>query len=267
MFCTVPRARARHLNRAAALAIVVSVERLDLGPVPASDDEPTTLVLAPRVALSCAKTAGVPLFRRRPPVHTIIVGRCRFEIDGRVGRARVLAVPANTPHTLLEFAEPYACAAYFDARDHRFEEVQRLAERWRGFVPGRDDLREAFSDARRLSRRRVDRRLLLALDAIQHEGLGVSEAAARVDLSSSRLTHLMSEQLGAPPRRWAAWLRLTDAIAHTVFARANLTEAAHQAGFADSAHLTRTSKQLAGVRPGMMLPRRVYLADVPDGLR
>ena len=221
----------------------------------------TTLVLGPSAALSCAKTAGVPLFRRCPPVHTIIVGRCRFETGGSVSWSRVLAVPANTPHTLLELADTHACAAYLDARHYSFEHVQRLAETWKGFVPGHDDLREAFGDVLRLPQRRVDRRLLRALDAIQHERLSVAAAAGRVGLSSSRLTHAMTEALGAPPRKWAAWLKLTDAIAHTVLTGANLTQAAHEAGFADSAHLTRTSKQLMGVRPAMMLPQRVHRMD------
>lgn len=241
------------------------MERLDLGPLPVGDESPTTLVLGPSAALTCAKTAGVPLFRRCPPVHTILVGRCRYEIDGRVAQSRVLAVPANTPHMLHQLTDTYACAAYLDARRYSFEHVHRLAETWSGFVPGRDDLREAFGDALRLPQRRVDRRLLQALDAIQHERLSVVDAAARVGLSSSRLTHMMTEQLGAPPRKWVAWFKLTDAIAHTVFAGANLTQAAHEADFADSAHLTRTSKQLAGVRPAMMLPQRVYVA--PGGLR
>ncbi|MEM6990175.1 MAG: helix-turn-helix domain-containing protein [Myxococcota bacterium] len=240
------------------------MERLDLGPVPVADD-PTTLVLGPSEALTCARTAGVPLFRRCPPVHSILVGRCQFELDGSVAQSRVLAVPANTPHTLHALFDEYACAAYLDARRYSFEHVQRLAETWSGFVPGHDDLREAFGDALRLPQRRVDRRLLRALDAIQHERLRVVDAAARVGLSSSRLTHMMTEQLGAPPRKWAAWFKLTDAIAHSVFTGANLTRAAHEADFADSAHLTRTSKQLTGVRPAMMLPQRVFVA--PEGLR
>ena len=241
------------------------MERLDIGPLPEGDEVPTTLVLGPSVALTCAQTAGVPLFRRCPPVHTIVVGQCRFEINGSMAQARVLAIPANTPHTLHQLTDSYACAAYLDARRYSFEDVRRLAEMWTGFVPGRDDLREAFGDALRLPQRRVDRRLQQALDAIQHQRLTVVDAAALVGLSASRLTHMMTEQLGAPPRKWAAWFKLTNAIAHTVFVGGNLTQAAHEAGFADSAHLTRTSKQLAGVRPAMMLPQRVFVA--PEGLR
>ncbi len=121
-----------------------------------------------------------------------------------------LAVPAGAVHSVVGFGDPYAGVAYLDARRYRFEDVQRLAERWRGFVPGRDDLREALGDALAIPQRRVDGRLLRA----------IREAA-----------------LGA----------------------ANLTEAAHRAGFADSAHLTRTSKQLLGVRPAEMLPRVVHV--------
>lgn len=241
------------------------MERLQLGPQPVGDEEPTTLVLGPFTALTCAKTAGVPLFRRCPPVHSILVGRGRFEIDGRVVQSRALAVPANTPHLIHQLSDAYACAAYLDARRYSFDDVRRLAEAWSGFVPGRDDLREAFGDVLRLPPRRVDRRLLQALDAIQHERLSVVEVAARVGLSASRFTHMMTDELGAPPSKWAAWFKLTGAVAHAVFAGANLTRAAHHAGFADSAHFTRTSKQLAGVRPGRMLPRRVHVA--PEGLR
>jgi len=41
-------------------------------------------------------------------------------------------------------------------------------------------------------------------------------------------------------------------------AYAGLHVGAQDAGFADSAHFTRTCKQLMGVRPAQMLPRTVY---------
>jgi len=41
------------------------------------------------------------------------------------------------------------------------------------------------------------------------------------------------------------------------------TQAAHRAGFSDSAHLTRTSKQLLGVRPAEMLPQVVHVLGPP----
>jgi AraC-like DNA-binding protein len=221
------------------------------------------LVLGPQLAITGAPTAGVRLFTRCPPVHSVLLGRCELALDGQVQTPHVIALPANTPHAILALDGAYACVAYLDARRYRFEDAQRLAETWRGFLPGHDDMREAFGDALNVPRRRVDRRLLRALDAFESHDLTVSDAAAQVGLSDSRMTHLMTDTLGAPPRAWRTWFKLRHAIREAVFGGVNLTQAAHHAGFADSAHLTRTCKQLMGVRPAQMLPRTVYVS--PEG--
>lgn len=85
--------------------------------------------------------------------------------------------------------------AYLDARRYSFADAQRLAETWRGFAPGRDDLREAMADALALPQRQLDPRLLGALAALETETSSVAEAALQVGLSESRLTHLMTEAL------------------------------------------------------------------------
>jgi len=219
------------------------------------------MALGASVALIAARTEGVRLFKRCPPVHSVILGACRVAFGGAVHTLGCVALPANTPHDLLALQGPYGGVAYLDARHYRFEDAQRLARTWRGFVPGRDDLREAFGDAIAVSRRRVDARLIRVLDLLETEDLSVAESARRVGLSESRLTHLMSDTLGAPPRAWRAWLRLRRAINQRLFHDANLTQAAHAAGFVDSAHLTRTCKQLAGVRPAQMLPKTVLVSN------
>ena len=227
---------------------------------PVAAEAPTVLVVGPHVALTGARTTGVRFFERRPPLHGVLLGRCELALEGRRVRSEgAIALPAGASHSVVAFGDPYACVAYLDARRYRFEDVRRLAERWRGFVPGRDDLREALGDALAAPQRRVDGRLLRALDAIDTEGLSVAEASAQQGLSESRMTHLTTETLGAPPRVWRAWFKLQRAIREAALGGANLTEAAHRAGFADSAHLTRTSKQLLGVRPAEMLPRVVHV--------
>lgn len=220
------------------------------------------LALGRDAVLTVAETAGVPFFTRCPPVHSVILGRCRLSIEGVVRIERSVALPANTPHTLLALDGPHAGVAYLDARRYRFEDALLLAQTWRGFVPGRDDVREALGDALSLAPRRVDRRLLCALELLD-EGNSVEQAAHLLDLSQSRLTHLMTEVLGAPPRAWRAWLKLRAAMREVMLHGANLTRAAHRAGFADSAHLTRTAKQMMGVRPAQLLPRTVYQLSCP----
>lgn len=68
----------------------------------------------------------------------------------------------------------------------------------------------------------------------------------------------MTEKLGAPPRTWRPWLRLRNAISEIAFRGANCTQAAHRAGFVDSAHLTRTSKAMFGVTPRYMVAPTVF---------
>ncbi|WP_280343362.1 AraC family transcriptional regulator [Nocardia neocaledoniensis] len=72
--------------------------------------------------------------------------------------------------------------------------------------------------------------------------------AGRVGISGSRLSHVFTEHVGLPYAAWRRWSRLHLAFA-VVRAGGSLTEAAHTAGFADSAHLTRTCRDLIGLTP------------------
>lgn len=79
--------------------------------------------------------------------------------------------------------------------------------------------------------------------------------AARVQLSPDRLMHLFAEATGIPLRSYALWLRLKVAL-RTALAGATLTEAAHAAGFADSAHLSHSFKAMFGLPPRFLFERR-----------
>jgi len=70
-------------------------------------------------------------------------------------------------------------------------------------------------------------------------------------LSSGRLRHLFVEQTGLAFRTYLLWLRLTRAL-ETLAAGASLTQSAHEAGFADSAHFSRTFKRMFGVAPATL---------------
>ncbi|GAA2430035.1 AraC family transcriptional regulator [Actinomadura vinacea] len=72
--------------------------------------------------------------------------------------------------------------------------------------------------------------------------------AARAGLSASRLRHVFTQQLGLPFTTCVRWARLQAAMA-TVRGGGTLTAAAHAAGFADSAHLTRVFHAMFGLAP------------------
>ncbi len=101
----------------------------------------------------------------------------------------------------------------------------------------------------------LDPRIAKALAVIRGRDprrLPLEAVAKEVFLSPSRLAHVFKEELGLPFRRYILWRKLNRAIVE--FARgSNLSLAAHAAGFADSAHLTRTWYQMFGISPTVMI--------------
>jgi len=81
-----------------------------------------------------------------------------------------------------------------------------------------------------------------------HEPVGLSDAVAASGLSASRLRRLFVEQTGLPFKTYLLWLRLTRAV-ESIAGGASLTQAAHEAGFSDSAHLSRTFRRMFGIAP------------------
>jgi AraC-like DNA-binding protein len=78
------------------------------------------------------------------------------------------------------------------------------------------------------------------------QSLSLRDILPLVGLSSGRTRHLFVEQTGLSFRTYLLWLRLDRAV--QLFAEgASLTEAAHGAGFADSAHLSRTFRRMFGI--------------------
>ena len=77
-------------------------------------------------------------------------------------------------------------------------------------------------------------------------GITLAAAAKAVGLSAGRARHLFVEQTGLPFRSYILWLRMTKAVG-IMSAGRSLTDAAHEAGFADSAHFSRTFRRMFGL--------------------
>lgn len=76
--------------------------------------------------------------------------------------------------------------------------------------------------------------------------VSLPEAAGRAGLSPDRARHLFVAQTGLPFKTYVLWLRIERATA-LYAAGSSLTEAAHEAGFADSAHFSRTFRRTFGL--------------------
>ena len=82
-----------------------------------------------------------------------------------------------------------------------------------------------------------------------------SELAESVGLSADRLRHLFREQVGIPLRNHLLGAKLRRA-AQLFASGQSLTEVAHQSGFSDSSHLSRTFKSYYGFTPSFLADSR-----------
>lgn len=101
----------------------------------------------------------------------------------------------------------------------------------------------------------TDPRIVQALDHLPRplpEDLTAATLARQVGLSASRFAHLFRAHASMPLRPYLRWLRLQQALVE-IAQGSNLTEAAHTAGFSDSAHLSRTFRRTFGIAPQILL--------------
>jgi len=75
--------------------------------------------------------------------------------------------------------------------------------------------------------------------------------ASTIGLSSSRFRHLFREQSDIPYRRYRIWRRVVSAM-DTLHKVDNLTYAAMESGFTDSAHFNRCFRDTLGVNPSLV---------------
>lgn len=99
-----------------------------------------------------------------------------------------------------------------------------------------------------------DARILRAVKYVNEHlsaPITLKQVASVAYLSPSRFRHLFAEQTGMGLRQYILWRRFVGVWEHRMTG-ASLSTAAHAAGFADSAHLTRTSRRMMGIPPSLM---------------
>lgn len=110
----------------------------------------------------------------------------------------------------------------------------------------------------------LDRRLAAVMQRIHEDpaaDAGLDELAAAVGLSGHRLQHLFKEITGTTLRRYRLWKRVF-LVGRRLGTGASLTEAALEAGFADSSHLSRSFRQLFGMTPSELFSHlRIIVGD------
>jgi AraC-like DNA-binding protein len=100
-----------------------------------------------------------------------------------------------------------------------------------------------------------DVRIAAALRRMRGEPDGdhsLTELAAGAGLSESRFLHLFKAETGVPLRRYRLWNRMGAAVG-ACHAGMSLTDAAHAAGFASSAHFSSAFRDMFGMMPSQLL--------------
>lgn len=171
------------------------------------------------------------------------MAHCFIEPESRAGRAIAARHRSDAVVALPEEASRAAARALFDAyrRHAPRDELQQAAMAAIATLCGTGGAPEPAPDAR------LARALAYMREQVRRP-LTLREVADAVALSESRFRHLFAEQTGCSFRAYLLWLRINLAI-ESVTAGASWTEAAHDAGFADSAHLSRTHKRMFGIEP------------------
>lgn len=164
-------------------------------------------------------------------------------LEGETVSSSRLMIASNVRHAIVEAPDPlfsvYAEPLLFEAatlREAVFNAELSLTAL---------DLALRQCPRRSLSDPRITR-ALAAVDASLGSKVAARSVAGTANLSLSQLQRLLVEQVGLPVRRLVLWRRLRMAMA-AILAGSPVTTAAHAAGFADSAHFSRSLKKLFGV--------------------
>lgn len=120
-----------------------------------------------------------------------------------------------------------------------------------------------------IGERRPDVRLAALIDSAAFRGVPptLAQAARQIALSPSRFSHLFSTEMGIAYSGFRKWRKLL-ATMQSVAKGSQLTAAAHDGGFADSAHFSRTFKDTFGLTPtealfGLQFSPPLFVAEPP----
>ncbi len=204
----------------------------------------------------------------RCPATVVAVGldeHFEITVQGHSQSLRAITTPAGTIRSLCSNATRVAVTLVDPglkaqlAAEHTEAAVAVLERLWHG--EGNEawfDYRDLLGGERRgvgRGPRPVDERVRTVAQRIQAAGhddkLGSAVLGMEVGLSASRLEHLFKRDLGVAMRAYRSWRRF-QALARAMAAGADLTTAAHAAGFFDSAHMNHAFRQAFGIVPGFV---------------
>jgi AraC-like DNA-binding protein len=199
--------------------------------------------------------------RHQAAVAAVLVGLDHpFDVirDGVTTRTIATTIPARTEHE-LEIHDGRLAVLYFEPGQEVSDQFDvPLLQRSIEDALVRDDLATWHTVLRTahvtIMTEPIESRIARVAALVSEspdELIPAEDLAAAAQLSVSRLEHLFKAQLGVPLRAYRGWYRLRLAARH-LLQGASLTEAAHAAGFHDSAHFAHAFRQTFGLPPSLI---------------
>lgn len=199
-------------------------------------------------------------------------------------RAKALLTPSLTPHQLITSDSPLLLLLINPAskKGHYFKHFAKsIASLHTGWVEQLQScLRDLFNNTISIdqfkehystlidtetttstSHFQLDSRIETALSILHSEPdtiFPMEEIADKVALSPGRFIHLFKEETGISYRRMQLWIKLNSTFDHLPQTN-SLTELAHQSGFSDSAHFSRTFKETFGLSPSSIIKNSQFI--------
>jgi AraC family transcriptional regulator len=216
--------------------------------------------------------------------YAALDGVIRLELaDGTVIEDQVVFVPSDTPHATQQKDSPVA-ALFWEPESAAYRHIATRFENQVRHFPckfeDRESLTTLFAQGARLYEAEAlmarifdlpnmrppqlpatDARIDLALATIRaapQDYESIEALAETVHLSASRFAHVFKNVVGVPVRRYVLWAKLRRAVDFAMKGE-SLTAAAISAGFSDSAHLSRSFRNLCGIAPEFLFRNRERL--------
>ncbi len=207
---------------------------------------------------------------KHPMMHVFLGKKdCRITINGDEYTGRAIVVDSNVKHivkeesgcdiiilidptcVLAEQLKQSYLAKGVSAKALKFEfdlpdNLSELSDR--ELIELSENLFERFGLALEPTKQKDERIELVINKLISGEwiDLKIKEIADNVYLSESRLTHLFKEEAGVALKSYIIIRKMEHAYKY-VNSGGKITQAAHESGFASSAHLAYTCKTLTGI--------------------
>lgn len=203
-----------------------------------------TLWLAPDHCLIAGQAGQTGSHAHYP--HQVLIartGEVQALVEGKLEQGPILLIGSGQEHAILT-GEQSLLSLYAEPLAFELPALREVCERFGA------DAEELIPALAQLPRRTLQPRLAKAVQRIRQldaDALPAAELASAVALSLSQLERLFSGELGVSVRRLVLWQRLRYAL-QLALSGHSLTRAAATAGFADSAHLSRSIRRHFGIR-------------------